>query len=61
MVDAKPIIPCAKPGILASVWMAMPPQIAKLDLLDRIHVMCCRVDRPRLVDICATSIKIANG
>jgi hypothetical protein len=54
MIDAKPIIPCAKPGIFALVWMAVPPQIAKPDLLDRIHVMRCRVDRSRLIDICAT-------
>src|ERR1700756_3680878 len=61
MVNAKYIIPRAKPGIFASLWIAVPPQIMKPDLLECIHVMCCRVDRPRLVDIGATSIKVANG
>jgi len=48
MVDAEPIIPRTKPGVFASVWIAVPPQIAKPDLLDRIHIMRGRVDRPRL-------------
>jgi len=61
MVDAKPVIPGAEPGIFASAWITVPPQIAKPDLLDRIHVMCCRVDCSRLVDIGATSIKIADS
>jgi hypothetical protein len=27
----------------------VPPQIARPDLLDCIHIMRCRIDRPRLV------------
>ena len=61
MIDAEPVIPRAEPGVFAPVWIAVSPQIAKSDLLDRIHIMRCRVDRPRLVEICATSIKVADG
>src|SRR5215831_10420832 len=61
MVDAEPIIPRTKPGVFASVWMAVPPQVAKPDLLDRIHITCGRVDRPRLVEICTTGIEVADG
>src|SRR5215471_7739066 len=56
-----PFVPRAEPGVFAPVWIAVPPQIAKPDLLYRIHIMRCRVDRPRLVEICATSIKVADG
>src|SRR5262249_61922467 len=59
MVDAEPIIPRAEPGVFASVWIAVPPQIAKPDLLDRIHVMRCCVDRPHLDEKSATTIKVA--
>ena len=61
MVDAKPIIACAEPRVFALQRVAVPPQIAKPDLLDRIHVMRCRVDCPRLIHICATSIKVTDG
>src|SRR6516164_4378232 len=61
MINAESIIPRAEPGVFASVWIAVPPQIAKPDLLDRIHIMRGRVDRPRLVEICTTSIKVADG
>src|SRR5436190_23306843 len=61
MIDAEPIMPRAEPGVFASVWIAVPPQIAKPDLLDRIHVMRCRVDGPCLVEICATGIKVADS
>jgi hypothetical protein len=43
----------------------MAPQVAEPDLLDRIHIMgCrvmgCRVDRPRLVGICPTGVEVAD-
>ena len=61
MVDAEPIIPRAKPGVFASVRIAVPPQVAKPDLLYCIHIMCGRVDRPRLVEICTARIEVADG
>src|SRR5215813_1523424 len=61
MIDAEAIIPRAEPGVFASVWIAVPPQIAKPYLLDRIHIMRCRVDCPRLVEICPTSNKVTDG
>src|SRR5215469_2765741 len=61
MVDTESITSGAKPRVFASLWIAVTPQVVKPDLLDRIHIMRCRVDRPRLVEICATSIKVADG
>src|SRR5258708_24302113 len=61
MVDTEPITSGAKPGVFASVWIAVTPQVAKPNLLDRIHIMRCSIDRPRLVEISATSIKVADG
>src|SRR5215469_13603251 len=61
MVDPKSITSGAKPGVFAALWIAVTPQVVKPDPLDRIHIVRCRVDRPRLVEICSTSIKVANG
>src|ERR1700730_13236346 len=65
MVDAEPVTPGAETGIFAAIGITAPPQVTESDLLDRIHEMgCemgCRVDRPRLVDICATGVEVADG
>src|SRR5215813_13277795 len=61
MVDTESITSGAKPGVFASLWIAVTPQVAKPDLLNRIHIMRCRVDRPRLVEICTTGIEVADG
>ena len=51
MVDAEPIVPRAEPGVFALVWIAVPPQVAKPDLLDRIHIMCGRVVGTALIEV----------
>ena len=51
MVDAKPIIPRAKPGIFASVGMAVPPQIAKPDPLDRTLAALADPHRRQVVEL----------
>src|SRR5216683_1371680 len=61
MVDAEPVTPGAEPGIFMAIGIAASPQVTEPDLLDRIHVMGCRVDRPRLVEICATGVEVADG
>src|SRR6516162_6067062 len=60
MVDTEAISPGAKPGVFSSIWVTVPPHVAKPDLLDRIHVMRCPIDSSDLVEICATSIKVAH-
>src|SRR5262245_7429170 len=61
MVDTESITSGAKPGVFASLWIAVTLQVVKPDLFDRIHIMRSRVDRPRLVEMCSTSIKVADG
>src|SRR5215470_6448885 len=61
MVDAEPVTLGAKTGVFTSLWVALTPQVAKPNSLDRIHIMRCPIDRSRLVEICATSIKVADG
>src|SRR6516162_6418484 len=61
MVDTESITSGAKPGVFASLWIAVTPKVVKPDLLDHIHIMRCRVDRPCLVEIGATGIEVADG
>jgi hypothetical protein len=60
LVDAEPIIPRAKPGIFASVWIAVPPQVAKSDLLDRIRAAPPRPAASRPARLLGTSDKVAD-
>ena len=53
-------IPGADTEVFATVWIPVLPQVAKPDLLDRVHVMRRRVDPPYLVEISATGIEVAD-
>src|SRR5208283_5567620 len=61
MVDAKAVAPGAEPRIFTAGRMTATPQVAEADLLDHVHVVGGRIDRPRLVDKGPTGVEITNG
>ena len=46
MVDAEPVTLGAKPEVFTSLWVALTPQVAKRNSLDRIRIKRCPIDRP---------------
>jgi hypothetical protein len=60
MVDAKPVAAMAVPGELPPIRIAMPPQVAETDRIHAVHETRGHIDRPRLVDVGAAGVEVAD-